>query len=274
MQTKSNLRTLLVDADIVAYTSASRQQTSVDWDGSGDTASSSSLEAIQEDIKSYLTSLQASLLADRLILCLSCGGGRYFRHDIWPSYKGNRKGPKPLYMAETKDWLHEEYKAKSKPLLEADDVLGLLGTHPSLIKGEKIIVSTDKDLNQIPGKHFNPRKADLGITEVSPDEADYFFYYQTLTGDSTDGYPGCPGVGPKKAQRLLEDVEGSALEYFKGEEFQPGLLGWWWKETVAVYGSKGKSEEDALTQARVARILRHTDWDSEKQEVRLWNPPE
>ena len=45
-----------------------------------------------------------------------------------------------------------------------------------------------------------------------------------------------------------------------------------WQVVVETYASKGLTEEEALQQARVARILRHTDYDVEKEEVVLWKP--
>ena len=72
--------------------------------------------------------------------------------------------------------------------LEADDVLGILATEPS--NEERIIVSIDKDLYQIPAKISKDGKT---FEEISENEANYWHMMQTLTGDSTDGYSGCPG---------------------------------------------------------------------------------
>ena len=45
-----------------------------------------------------------------------------------------------------------------------------------------------------------------------------------------------------------------------------------WQSVVELFESKGFTEEDALLQARVARILRYEDYDFEKKEVILWTP--
>src|SRR5690606_16330912 len=111
-----------------------------------------------------------------------------------------------------REWVHESYDTYQRPSLEGDDVLGILATHPTLIPGEKIVVSIDKDLQTIPGQHFNYKHAreqggdwnDL-IRKVTVAEADRFHLFQTLTGDTTDGYPGCPGVGPVTAEKILGD---------------------------------------------------------------------
>jgi DNA polymerase-1 len=62
--------------------------------------------------------------------------------------------------------------------------------------------------------------------------------YQTLVGDTSDGYPGCPGIGPVKAEKVLG--------------MPPN-----WQDVVGAYRAAKLTEADALVQARVARILRY-----------------
>ena len=80
--------------------------------------------------------------------------------------------------------------------------------------------------------------------------------YQTLVGDSTDGYKGCPGVGKVKAGRMLTGLKQVEM----------------WEAVVEAYKRKNKTEEDALQQARVARICRATDYDYKEKKVKLWCP--
>ena len=82
---------------------------------------------------------------------------------------------------------------------------------------------------------------------------------QTLTGDATDGYPGCRGVGPK-SKYVAALAEAPSLREM-------------WKVVLEGYASKGFTPEDALVQARCARILRATDWDFAERRPRLWTPP-
>lgn len=130
-------------------------------------------------------------------------------------------------------------------------IMGILSTHPKLVPGKRIIVSEDKDLQTIPGWIWNPAK-DAKPRYISEEQADYFHLYQTLVGDTTDGYKGCPGIGKTKAPGILQ--EGG------------------WEAVRSAYARKGLTEEDALLQARVARICRASDYDFKKQEVILWNP--
>jgi DNA polymerase-1 len=92
------------------------------------------------------------------------------------------------------------------------------------------------------------------LIDVTEEDAWRNFLTQTLTGDVTDGFPGCPGIGPVTAKKLL-DTKGAT-----------------WETVKHVYLKAGLTEEDALTQARCARILHESDWDFEKGEVILWNP--
>jgi DNA polymerase-1 len=182
---------------------------------------------------------------------LAMGEAPYFRHNIDPNYKGGR-GRKPLCFYDIRDRMRETYKVVAMPGIEADDVLGILATKPNDL--DKIIVCKDKDLKQIPGKLWDGSKF-YNITEA---EADYYHLYQTLVGDKSDGYPGCPGVGPVKAAKLLK--EGSLIT--------PESYSEAWKAVVGAFGD----EAEALKQARLARILRWSDWDSEKKEIKLWTP--
>lgn len=121
-----------------------------------------------------------------------------FRYAIYPDYKNNRKAPKPLHYAFLREYLVLEHNAVVVEGQEADDQLGIDQTK------DTIICSTDKDLDQIPGWHFNFVKQIL--YEVTPEQALKWFYTQLLTGDkAVDNIPGLAGVGPKKAEKWLKD---------------------------------------------------------------------
>jgi DNA polymerase-1 len=73
-------------------------------------------------------------------------------------------------------------------------------------------------------------------------------------GDSTDGFGGLKGCGPRTAEKLLEKNGAT------------------WSTVVDAYKAKGQTAEDALLTARLARILRHGDYNKETNEVKLWQP--
>lgn len=80
--------------------------------------------------------------------------------------------------------------------------------------------------------------------------------YQTLVGDVTDGYTGCPKYGAVRAAKLLDSI---STEY-------------WWKAIVDAFKSQNLTEEDALIQARMAYILHKDDYDMETHKIKLWTP--
>lgn len=172
-----------------------------------------------------------------------------FRKTLNPDYKSKRKDTrKPIVFNELKDWAMKTYYSVMRPGLEADDVLGILATQPGL--GEhRIVVSEDKDLQTIPCSLY--RQGEL--KEIDENEANYYWLLQSLTGDPTDGYPGCPGYGPVKAEKALKVNPTYA-------------------SVESAYLKAGLTKEDALLNARMARILRWENWDKAKQEVKLWEP--
>lgn len=248
------MRTLLIDGDVLAYKCAAAVERPIKWDD-GDTWTLHATESETfEAIESWLSFIMEKLEADKAVIALS--DSYNFRLDIYPLYKSNRNDKrKPLTLRPAREYLIEKHGAKLKPNLEGDDVLGILATHPTLIKGEKVIVSIDKDMKTIPGLLFNDGKPDDGIVEVNPSTAAHWHMMQTLMGDATDGYPGCPQVGPVKATKILDGTDDA------------------WAAVVAAYTKAGLTEGDALVQARVARILRHTDYDFKGGKPILWTPP-
>ena len=180
-----------------------------------------------------------------------------FRKDILPTYKANRKKTrKPLAYARLVEWVRDEYVTLERPGLEADDLLGIFhGDYD-------YIVASDKDLLTIPTRVYSPSKDK--IHDVSPAQANYNWFTQTLVGDAVDGYAGCPGMGPVGARKLLDKTATIPGEVCGSE------VGEVWEAIVAAFEKKGLTYEDALQQAQVARILRPLDWDEEAQTPILW----
>lgn len=189
-----------------------------------------------------------------------------FRYDVLPTYKGNRKASRtPILREPLTRRLQEQttWSVLRVEGLEADDVVGVsVGSLQGAGMREPVAVSIDKDLLQIPGWNYNPGVRGKGgrLTEITTKEADRYHLLQTLMGDDTDGYVGCPGVGIAKATKLLD----ACAHLTPGEQ-------WLW--VVEAFRKKGLDEEAALVQARVARILRVEDWDPITKEHRLWTPP-
>lgn len=271
-------RTLLIDADVVAYNAAASREVATDW-GDGYWTWHCDENAVKAAVLEMLDTYMAELEGTDMKLCLTDSDGN-FRFGVLPSYKGNRKAiKKPLVLKSIKQWLIDEHDAYFRPGLEGDDCMGILATAP-VIKGEKVIVSIDKDMKTIPGLFCH--RLDEGIQEISEEEADYWHLYQTLTGDTTDGYAGCPGIGPVAAEKALKTLTG--VEPFthtiqrgarKGEtetRYQDIQMDDPWDVVVSLFAAAGLTEADALQQARVARILRASDYDFKNKAPILWTP--
>lgn len=260
----SDTKTLLLDADIVAYKFASLAEKPTHW-GDGLWTLHAWEEPTIVEMEDYLHDL-AHELDGEIVVCLS--DDENFRKRVLPTYKGNRKDTrKPMLLPFLKDYLALNYRSYKRPELEGDDLLGILMTSMA-IEGEKVMVSIDKDMKTVPGAFINADHRDRGVLLSTLAQADYAHMYQTLIGDATDGYAGCPGIGPKKAVAILEP-------FTDGEE-RPGLVdrAGAWARILEVYEKAKLGPEEALTQARVARILRASDYDFKAKAVKLWNPPQ
>jgi DNA polymerase-1 len=245
------MKTLLIDGDIAIYQIAVAVEEPIDWGDDLWTLHADASEAKQR-LDYWIKNLMEKFNAGRCIFALTSGDN--WRNKVMPSYKAHRKSNrKPVVYSALKDYIRMAYRVYESPTLEADDVLGLLatGAYPG-IRDPMIVVSADKDLKTIPCRLHNPN--DGSERTITLQEADYNHLYQTLIGDTSDGYPGCPGVGPKTAEKLL--AEHGAV----------------WSTVVNAYTKAGLNEHEALQQARVARILRKGEYSFRTHKVKLWTP--
>lgn len=161
-------------------------------------------------------------LEDLLVLSLEAkeyegfltDGTNNFRNKIAVTapYKGQRPGTKPVHYTEIRNYLVSEWGFKIETEQEADDAIGIRAT---ALGESSIIVTIDKDLDNIPGWHYNfVKRVKYYVTD---EEATKNFYRQILTGDRIDNVQGLRGIGPVKADRILDGNGGqrSAREYYQ-----------------------------------------------------------
>lgn len=120
-----------------------------------------------------------------------------FRKKVYPEYKGNRKAEKPIHYAALREYLVSECDASMSTTIEADDAIGI----DSQRIPNCVVVSIDKDLLQLPGKHYNFVKKQFQT--VTKESGLRFFYKQMLMGDTADNIKGVPKIGEVKAERIL-----------------------------------------------------------------------
>jgi 5'-3' exonuclease len=139
------------------------------------------------------------------------GGSENFRYKIDPNYKANRKDvPRPAWLQQVREHLVMQWDAKITDGIEADDALGI----EQCSGDDTVIVTIDKDLLQVPGRHYN------FVTEewqfVSPLQGSANFYTQLIMGDRSDNIQGYDGkmrqTVPNFLRRYVDDVHQAASE--------------------------------------------------------------
>jgi DNA polymerase-1 len=202
----------LIDGDVLFYMAM--------WEAE-------SKEHARENFDSLFTSITESLFVDDYAMAIGNNEGSNFRYDIYDKYKANRtksKSERPEWFYDLKSNIVNDYDGCIfADYCEADDLIRIWANQIE----DYIVVSVDKDLDCIEGKHYNPRK-DL-IYTIQEEDANYNYWKQIIMGDSTDNIPGVPGIGPKKAEKLLLEEPPAvaackAYEKHYGEEGYNYLL--------------------------------------------------
>ncbi len=243
-------RTLVVDGSLFVYRIATALEEPTRWEDDIWTLHADA-KLGKRVIDTTLGNYKTKLNCDKIIIAEDHKDN--FRHSIYPEYKSHRKKVrKPIIVKPLKEYLKENYESVSLPGLEGDDVCGILATKPGN-KDKIVVLSGDKDMRTIPGIHHFIH--DDSTEVVDEKTANYNFMYQTLVGDLTDGFGGCPTIGGVKASRVLANKKD---------------LPEMWEAVVAEYEKQKLDKKYALTQARLARILRASDWDSKKEKPILW----
>jgi DNA polymerase-1 len=183
----------LIDGDIVCYRAACSAQNEEPW-----IACSRADKTIQDILE--------GTGADSYSVFLT--GDNNFRRKIDPEYKANRTVERPTHWVSVREFLVAEHRAEIIHGKEADDALGIAQDKFGICT---CIASIDKDLKQIPGKHYNFVKKEYSV--VTWTEGIRFLYLQSLIGDRSDNIRGVDGIGPVKAAKALEGLS-TEWEYY------------------------------------------------------------
>jgi len=224
---------LLIDADYIVYKNCAAAEYDIDW-GDDVIMVGSKFSEAYNGVKRDLDRISGEFFDSEVILFFS--DSTNFRKRVAPDYKGHRNRKKPCGYRRVIYKLHDEYKVIRMPELEADDAMGIYATS----NDDCVVVSPDKDMKQIPGRLYNMEE----MFTIDKQSGWEWFLIQTLAGDSTDGYSGAPGFGIKTSAKFF-------AEY-----------GYTWNSVVRAFIQKGLTEEDALRNARLAKILTADDYDN------------
>ena len=233
---------LLIDADYIVYKACAGAEDEIDWGDDVITVVSKFSDAMK-NVERDLTKIKGEFMWDVPEMILFFSDSKNFRKKIFADYKGHRNRKKPCGYRRVITDLGKRYELIRLPELEADDSMGIYATeHPG-----NIIVSPDKDMRQIPGMLYDMKET----VTIEPEEGRRWQLIQSLAGDQTDGYSGCPGIGIKRAVTLFE--EG----------------GYNWDVVVKAFADKDLGEDVALMNAQLAKILTNKDYDGQ---VIPWTP--
>jgi DNA polymerase-1 len=235
---------LRIDADFYAYRSCQMGEEDLDF-GDEVIIVASNFPLVTRMFERQIQDLKDRYESDDVVLYFT--GPSNFRKTVDPDYKGNRVKRKPAGYKRLLTYAFENYTCKRVDCLEADDLLGI-DCH--LSDENFVMVSPDKDMKTVACRLFNGEQE----VQITLEAADHQFYIQCLTGDVVDGYKGIPGIGPKSAEKIL------------AQDGDP------WDLIVQAYEKAGMTEEDALRNARLARILRPGEFNFETNEPILWTP--
>ena len=204
-------------------------------------------EQAQKTFNTLVENIMFATDCDEVLLVFS--GGHNFRLNFPIEYKLNRTGSrKPTGYSELLMYVKEHWPTYTTDGIEADDyVVWYYKNHDDCV-----LCAIDKDIiYQSVGTHYNYGKDE----EVTVDEweATKYAYFQTLTGDQSDGYKGCRGIGAKRAEALLEDCSDESCL---------------WTKVLEAYEAKGHTYEEALWTMRLANMHQYNG-----KEIVLWEPP-
>lgn len=246
----------LIDADSLLYKVGFALEEKSFWNefdiegGSDESPEITYSIELQQAFKTFDTLVDNIMFAtdaDSYVLVFS--GGDNFRLHFPVEYKMNRVGSrKPTGYSELLAYAKEYYVTHTTNGIEADDYV--VWAHKQ--EEDTIICAIDKDIiYQSVGTHYNYGKDE----EVTVDEweATKYAYYQTLTGDQSDGYKGCRGIGAKRATTLLEGCTTESCL---------------WEKVLEAYEAKGQSYEEALWTMRLANMHQYNG-----EKIILWEPP-
>lgn len=181
-----------------------------------------------------------------------------FRKELYPAYKANRAGKEPpMWLEECREYLVCDWKAKIINGMEVDDMCGIRMSSLHSEHVDVICVSLDKDLLQIPGRHYNFVNQEFSTTDVV--QGLRIFYKQIILGDQSDNVPGYDGKFRSACPQFIRAIQDPLDEMTEEADM--------YEHVCSVYQSTIEDWEEAvLLRGQLLYCLR--------QEGVLWQPPE
>ena len=181
-----------------------------------------------------------------------------------PYKETRREKPKPYHYEAARSYMVEKYGAIIVDGCEADDMCGILATECFNSGDPYVIAAVDKDLNSIPGHHYN--YDDKRWYYVNVKDAERWFWVQALAGDATDCIPGLNKIGEVYANKILGKSQSYVTMYRKAIAAYRNAVKRDRQTTEQRYAGYHTGDELLLEMARLVHMQRAVG--------EMWEPPE
>ena|SRR6185437_3652912 len=192
----------IIDSDSICVASAAQACKNKDENGIGIWDEEEVIHAYSNVKNKMMSILEKTGCTDYEAFLSQSKDASSFRLKIYPEYKAHRvKTPRPIYEQKAREYLINHWQADVVQEIEADDAVSII--QYELYKGEfednpaattalewvypAVLCGIDKDLDQVPGLHYNYNK-DI-FYYITPMQGLRNLYLQMLTGDVADNIP-------------------------------------------------------------------------------------
>ncbi len=200
--------------------------------------------------------------------------GPTFRHTEFEEYKAQREAT-PEDIKFSVPYIKDIIRAYNIPVIEvagfeADDVIGTIAKKIDKNRYDVYMMTPDKDYGQLTEENIYMYKPKFGSNgfDLMDDKAVMEKFSLTspeqmidllgLMGDASDNIPGCPGVGPKTAEKLLAEF-GSIENILENTDKLKGAL----KKRVI------ENREQIILSKYLATIRIDVPYEIDEEELRL-----
>lgn len=236
------------------------------------------LTIVRTQVSHIVEAVNKRLGHDAHVTLFLSGPGN-FREELatFKPYKGNRDAShKPFHYQAIRDYLTSTWNGVVVHGREADDELSIRGWEKYKAEEPYVISTIDKDLDQIPGLHYNYMKH--VFYDVEQQEGELFFYQQALSGDLTDNIGGACVSNRKKTGYVRDRAAEIVARWFRdAKKKSANWQDYLWSQILATYVHQAKELGDACyyTEAQAqAAALESARLVYMQQEVgQLWTPP-
>jgi hypothetical protein len=265
---------LLIDADPLVYRSGFAAQETVNDEVFGEAVIAQPVENALQIVKTSLKAMTYDVeerfnqVASESLVLSGPDNFRFKIATIRP-YKGNRPARLPVHYQAIRDYLTER-GAKVIHRREADDEISIRAWRLWNESGQDgrhaatyVVATIDKDLDQIPGWHYDYMKHVFYF--VDEDDARAALWTQILSGDPSDNVPGCWKVGRTKAHKLIQSYISQGASDLR----------LWNGAIVNTYAASQFHEDCPYKNLKAADVALETAQlvYMQREPGELWNPP-